>query len=50
MMGEFVKDGIIETDDHLDVHIIDLEALSDIAGIRPENLKLEIKSTIAGRT
>ncbi len=43
MMGDFVKDGVIETDDHLDIHITDLKSLSAVAGINAEHLSYEIK-------
>lgn len=43
MMGEFVQAGLIQTEDHLDIHITDLKHLSELAGIQADHLAFEIK-------
>lgn len=41
-LRRFVRNGLVETADHMDVRIKDLAALSDIAGVEPERLAAEI--------
>ncbi|MEL6646774.1 MAG: Crp/Fnr family transcriptional regulator [Pseudomonadota bacterium] len=43
VISGFKKAGIIETDDHLDIYITDLNALCHIAGIQAETLASEIR-------
>lgn len=41
-MRRFVRNGLVETTDHMDVRIKDLTALAEIAGVDPERLAAEI--------
>ncbi|WP_375551785.1 Crp/Fnr family transcriptional regulator [Rhodophyticola porphyridii] len=46
-MRRLVRHNIIETSDHIDIRILDLAALSEIAGIDVERLEQEITPTAA---
>ncbi|UWQ61005.1 Crp/Fnr family transcriptional regulator (plasmid) [Leisingera caerulea] len=41
-LRRFVRNGLVETADHMDIRITDLGTLSDIAGVEPERLAAEI--------
>ncbi|AHD03718.1 hypothetical protein METH_23080 (plasmid) [Leisingera methylohalidivorans DSM 14336] len=41
-LRRFVRNGVVETADHMDIRINDLKALSEIAGVEPARLAAEI--------
>lgn len=41
-LRRFVRNGLLETADHMDIRITDLAALADIAGVEPARLAAEI--------
>ncbi|WJY21601.1 Crp/Fnr family transcriptional regulator [Fontisubflavum oceani] len=46
-MRRLVRHGVIETSDHIDIRIVDLQTLSEIAGIDVKRLQQEITPTAA---